>query len=135
MIFKKYCSKHFLLRLLLLIALIGSAAVFDMYHSVNQKLAGSASKAPAQQDVQDSKMFFCNQINTFNLKTPASEFSVRFKLACTQDKFLVKYYNLRMFQLMKAESLHASLPVFSIFHSLPFNRVLYFSPDDIPPLA
>lgn len=135
MIFKKYCSKHFLLRLLLLIALIGSAAVFDMYHSVNQKLTKSASKVPAKQDVQGSKMFFCNQTNTFNLKTPASEFSVRFKLAFTQDKFLVKYYNLRMFQLMKAESVHSSFPVFCSFHSLPFNRVLYFSPDDIPPLS
>lgn len=135
MIFKKYCSKHFLLRLLLLIALIGSAAVFDMYHSVNQKLAEPTSKSPDQQDVQGSKMFFCNQINTFNLKTPASEFSVRFKLACTQNRFLVKYYNLRMFQLMKAESVHSSFPVFGSFHSLPFNRVLYFSPDDIPPLS
>ena len=134
MIFKKYFSNHFILRLLLLVMLIGSAAVFDMYYSANQKLAGSLSKVPTQDDIQGSKMFFCNQVNTYNLKTPASEFSVRFKLAYTQDKFLLKHYNLRMFQLMKAESLHSSLPVFSTFHSLPFNRVQYFSPDDIPPL-
>jgi len=135
MIFKKYCSKHFILRLLLLIALIGSAAVFDMYHSANQKLAGALTKVPTQDDVDGSKMFFCNQVNTYNLKTPASEFSVRFRLAYTQDKFLLKHYNLRTFQLMKAESLHSSFPVFCSFHSMPFNRVLYFSPDDIPPLS
>lgn len=135
MIFKKYCSNHYLLRLVLLIALISSAAVFDMYHSANQKLAGAIAKLPVQDDMEVNKVFFCNQVNTFNLKTPASEFSVRFKLACTQDKFLLKHYNLRTHQLMKAESLHSAIPVFSSFHSLPFNRVLYASPDDIPPLS
>ena len=135
MIFKKYCSKHFILRLLMLLALIGSAAVFDMYHSVNQKIAGSSTPTPASDDTAGSKIFFCNQVNTYNLKTPASEFSVRFRLACTQDKFLIKHYNLRTFQLMKAESLHSSIPLFNSVHSLPFNRVIYFSPDDIPPLS
>lgn len=135
MILKKYCSNHLLLRLLLLIVLICSAAVFDMYHSANQKFAGALAKIPVQDDLEVNKVFFCNQVNTFNLKTPASEFSVRFKLACTQDKFLLKHYNLRTFQLMKAESLHSAYPVFSSYHSLPFNRVLYASPDDIPPLC
>ncbi|HAH26075.1 MAG TPA: hypothetical protein DCL77_20330 [Prolixibacteraceae bacterium] len=135
MVFKKYISKHILLRLCLLIALISSAAVFDMYHTSSQKLADSLSRVPLRKDMDGCKMFFCNQVNTYNLKTPAGEFSVRFRLAYTQDKFLVKHYNLRTFQLMKAESLHSFFPVICSFHSLPFNRVLYSSPDDIPPLS
>lgn len=135
MVFKKYCSKQFILRLCMLIALLSSAALFDMYHSTNQKSTGSQTKSPVQDQADGLKMFVCNQINTYNLKTPSNEFSIRFKLAYTQDKFLLKHYNLRTFQMMKAESLHTSFPVLCSFHSLPFNRVIYFSPDDIPLLS
>ena len=134
MVFKKYISKHFILRLCLLILLIGSAAVFDMYHASSQTLADSLTRVPSKNDMDGCKMFFCNQVNTYNLKTPSNEFSVRFRLAYTQDKFLLKHYNLRTFQLMKAESLHSFFPVICSFHSLPFNRVLYSSPDDVPPI-
>ena len=135
MVFKNYISKHFLLRLCLLISMIGSAAVLDMYLACNHKLADSITKMPAPEDIDAGKMFFCNQVNTYNLKTPTGEFSVRFRLAYTQDKFLLKHYNLRTFQLMKAESMHSFFPVVCSFHSLPFNRVLYSSPDDVPPLS
>lgn len=135
MVFKKYISKHLLLRICLLIALIGTAAIFDMYNAANHKLADSIMKIPVKKDFDSGKMFFCNQVNTYNLKTSASEFSFRFRFACTQDKFLLKHYNLRTFQMMKAESLHSFFPVVCSFHSLPFNRVLYSSPDDIPPLS
>ena len=135
MVFKKYISKHFLLRLCLLIALIGSAAVFDMYNASHQKITNLITKLPVQEDIDAGKMFFCNQVNTYNLKTPVGDLSVRFRLAYSQNKFLLKHYNLRTFQLMKAESLHSFLPVVCSFDSLPFNRVLYSSPDDKPPLS
>jgi hypothetical protein len=123
------------MRLCLLIALISGAAVFDMYYAGSHKLADLNTKIPAKKDVDDGKMFFCNQVNNFNLKTAAGEFHVRFRFFCTQDKFLLKHYNLRTFQMMKAESLHSFFPVVCSFHSLPFNRVLYSSPDDTPPLS
>jgi hypothetical protein len=132
---KKYISKHFILRFCLLIALVGGAAIFDMYHSANQKISRQIHKIPVSDEAETNKTFFCNQVPTFNLKTSATEFSVRFRFACTQDKFLLQYYNLRTFQLMKAETIHSSFPAISSFHSLPFNRVLYPSPDDIPPLT
>lgn len=135
MIFKKYMSKHSLLRLCLLIALIGAAAMFDIYHATNQKFADTIRKIPVSKDIDAGKMFFCNQVNTYNIKTAAGDFSFRFRFFCTQDKFLLKHYNLRTFQLMKAESVHSFFPVICSFHSLPYNRVLYSSPDDTPPLS
>jgi len=136
MVFKKYISKLFILRLCLLISLISSAAVFDMYHDGNKKLADPITKSPAQNDFDTRKMYFCNPVNTFNFKAPiGDEFSIRFRLAINQDKFLLRHYNLRTFQLMKAESLHSFLPAVCSFHSLPFNLVLYSSPDDNPPLS
>ena len=136
MVFKKYISKLFILRLCLLIGLISSAAVFDMYHAGNKKLVDLSSKNPEQKDIDSGKMYFCNLVNTFNFKTHAGgEFSVRFRFAVNQDKFLLRHYNLRTSQLMKSESFHSFLPVVCSFHSLPFNRVLYASPDDIPPLS
>ncbi|OFX59229.1 MAG: hypothetical protein A2066_09645 [Bacteroidetes bacterium GWB2_41_8] len=132
---KKYISKHFILRMCLLMVLVGAAALFDAYHAGNQELSDSIRKIPAPKDVDSGKMYFYNQVNNFNLKTAAGEFSVRFRFFCTQDKFLLKHYNLRTFQLMKAESLHSFFPVVCSFHSLPFNRVIYSSPDDTPPLS
>lgn len=135
MAFKINISRPVLLRLCLLIALIGSAAVFDMYLASHQKSTEPVTQAPADKDLDAGEMYFCNQVNPNNLKTPAGEFSVRFRLAYTHNKFLLKHYNLRTFQLMKAESLHSFFPVVCSFHSLPFNRVLYASPDDMPPLS
>ncbi len=132
---KKYLSKHIIIRLCLLIALVGGATVFDLVHTANQKLAEKIRKIPAQEETETHKTFFCNQVPTFNLKTSVTEFSVRFQFACSQDKFLIRHYNLRTFQLMKAEAVHSCFPSVSSFHSLPFNRVIYASPDDIPPLA
>jgi hypothetical protein len=132
---KKYLSKHFIIRLCLLLALVGSASVFDMYQAANQKISKQIHKIPISDEADTNKAFFCNQVPVYNLKTSATEFSVRFRFTCTQDKFLLQYYNLRTFQLMKAEAIHASFPSVCSFHSLPFNRVLYESSDDIPPLT
>ena len=132
---KKYISNSFLLRLGLLLALIASAAVFDMYLSANQKLTEKIRKIPTSDETENAKTFVCTQIPAYNLKTLGSEFSVRFQFACTQDKFLLKYYNLRTFQLMKAETVNCYFSSVMSFHSLPFNRVLYASPDDTPPLS
>lgn len=136
MVFKKYISKLFILRLCLLFALIGSAAVFDMYHAGNNKSADPITKMPVEKDVNAWKMYFCNPVNTFNFKTPAGDnFSILCRFAISQDKFLLRHYNLRTFQLMKAESLHSFLSVVCSFKSLPFNLLLYSIPDDKPPLS
>ena len=132
---KKYISKHFVMRLILLIALVGSAALFDVYHQVNQIAAVNTKKAPVSNETEANKLFFCNQAPVFNLKTLGSDFSVKIRMTCTQHKFLLKYYNLRTFQMVKAESLQTSFPSLSSYHALPFNRVIYSSPDDTPPLG
>lgn len=133
--FNKYISKHFLLRLCLLLLLVGAAALFDMYHTANQKIAEKIHNIPSPNETEANKTFICNQVSSFNLRTLGTEFSIRFRFAYTQDKFLLKHYNLRTFQLMKAEAVHSSFPKVHSFHSLPFNRVLYASPDDTPPLS
>lgn len=132
---KKYISKYFIMRFCLLLLLVGGAAVFDLYHVANQKISDNVQKTPSSENDESNKVFFCNQLPAYNLKTASSDFSVRFRLAYSQDKFLLKHYNLRTFQLMKAETVHCFVPSVCSFHSLPFNRVLYASPDDTPPLS
>jgi hypothetical protein len=131
---KKYMSKNFVVRLCLLLVLVGAAAIFDMVHASDHSTEKS-SKSPVSDETATNKAFFCNQVPSFNLKTSFTEFSIRCRFASTQDKFLIKYYNLRTFQSMKAEAIHSSFTVLCQFHSLPFSRVLYSSPDDTPPVA
>ena len=133
--FKKYISKHFLLRFSLLLMLVGSAALFDMYHASKQSLADSLQKEPKQDESETNKVFYYNQSPINSFKTPVSDFSVRFKHACTQNKFLRKHYNLRTFQIMKAEALHQLNPSVHSFHAFPYNRVIYTKSDDTPPLS
>jgi hypothetical protein len=132
---KKYLSKQLILRFCLILALVGGAMVFDMYHAANQKIALKTRTIPASHETDNNKTFFCYQVPNYNLKTSATEFSIRFRNTISQNKFLIQYYNLRTFQLMKAEAVQSSFPALCSFHSLPFNRVLYSSPDDIPPLS
>lgn len=132
---KKYISKNFIVRVCLLFAIVGGAAVFDMYHTASQQLTNPVRKTPVSDEGDSGKAFFCNQVTIYNLKTSATEFSVRFRFASTQDKFLIQHYNLRTFQLMKAEAFHSGFSSVCPFHSLPFLRVLYASPDDTPPLT
>lgn len=132
---KKYISKHFITRICLLLLLVSGAAVFDLYHVANQKFSDNVRKKPATDEAESNKVFFCNQLPTYNLKTAGTDFTVRFRFSYSQDKFLQKHYNLRTFQVMKAETVHCFVPSLCSFHSLPFNRVLYASPDDTPPLS
>ena len=132
---KKYLTKHMVIRLCLVLALVSAAAVFDMIHSADRNITGNIRRIPVRDDSETNKIFFCNQVPTFNLKTPVNLFSFRLRFLYTQDKFILKYYNLMTFQMMKAETSHSFFPAVSMFHSLPFNRVLYESPDDIPPLT
>lgn len=132
---KKYISKNLVMRFCMLLALLGAAAVFDMYHTVNKSLADRVHQLPSHDETGSGQTFFCNQLPSFNLKISASESSAHFKFAYTQDKFLLKHYNLRTFQILKAEQGSASVPAFFSAHCLPFNRILYSSPDDTPPLS
>lgn len=129
----KYISKNFIIKLALLFALVASAIVFDMYHQSNQSVSKNTKKIPSQSE--NDKVFFCNQVITYNLKTLGNENPIRLRFAFSQDKFLIKYYNLRTFQMMKAETSHVFVSKVRYFHSLPFKRVLYSSPDDTPPLV
>lgn len=131
----KYISRNFIVKLCLLFALVVSAAVFDMYHQVNLSISKNIHKEPFQNEPENSKVFVCTQAPSFNLKTLGTENPIRTRFEFNQDKFLVKYYNLRTFQLMKAETSHVSFSTVRYFHSLPYRRVLYSSPDDTPPLA
>lgn len=132
---KKYISKHAVTRFLMLLALLGAAAIFDMYHTVNKTLSDRVHQIPSHDETGSGKTFFCNQLPSFNLKVSTSELSVRFRFAFTQDKFLLKYYNLRTFQMLKAEQGNTEIASSFSAHFLPYSRVLYSAPDDTPPFS
>jgi hypothetical protein len=129
----KYISKTFIIKLALLGMMVAFAALFDMYHQVEQNENKSTSKVPVQSDSE--KVFFCNQVNNFNIKTLGTEFQIRLRFTVDQDKFLIKHYNQRTFQMMKAETSLATVTSVRDFHSIPYRRFFYSSPDDTPPLA
>jgi hypothetical protein len=117
-----------------LVAVVALAAVFDVYHNASQDVGKHTKKASSSNESEASKVFFCSQVPGHNPKTPGNENPVRLRCSANQDKFLLKYYNQRTFQLMKAETAHSSVFAVRHFMSLPFKRVSFSSPDDTPPL-
>jgi hypothetical protein len=123
------------MRFCMLLLLLGAAAVFDMHHTVNKTLADRIHRIPPHDETGSGKIFFCNQLPSFNLKISSSEWPFRFRFACTHDKFLLKHYNLRTFQILKAEQENHSVPSFFAACHSHLVRLRYSVPDDTPPLS
>jgi hypothetical protein len=117
-----------------MLALVSSAAIFDMCHQPTLLPGRTTQKLPVKKDGETNKLVFYNPVTSYNLKITGSECWPRMRFSCMQDKFLLKYYNQCTFQLMKTEASLSLIPSICLFHVLPFNRQIYFSPDDTPPL-
>lgn len=128
----RYISKRLLVRLAMLFAMIAAAALFDLYHtSPGNKIAASHQA----NEPESGKICFYSQTNPNNLKVTSNDFVARSRFACTENKFLLKHHNSRTFQIMKAETVSVCFSAESSFHSLPFRRIFYLSPDDTPPVS
>lgn len=130
--FSKYISKGLLVRLALLFAMIAAAALFDFYHTSpgRKTVANHQANEP-----ESGKICFFSQANSNNLKVSGTDFVARSRFVCTENRFLLKHHNLRAFQIMKAETVSVCFSAEQSFHSLPYRRVLYMSPDDTPPVS
>jgi hypothetical protein len=128
----KKISKKGILKLALFAAVIGIAALFDFYFDNKQVDVNEiAASTPENEKEQGSILLISQTINS-GAKASASKTVVRKPQLKSHDKYFQMYYQLRNFQVLKAEVQTQTTPLINTYHYLAFKNYFYSIPDDDP---
>ncbi len=130
--FKKKISKKVVLKLALFVAVIGLATLFDHYFDKNTAEAEEIEASSSKENKEQKTILLISQTPNFGVKSIAEKTIPRKLQLKSQDKFIQKYYQLRNYQVLKAEVQTQTTPLISTYHYLVFKNYFYSVPDDIP---
>jgi hypothetical protein len=130
--FKKKISKKVVLKLALFVAVIGLATLFDHYFDKNTAEAKEIENSASKENQDQKSLIFISQSSNIVVKTTVEKTISRKLQLKSQDKFIQKYYQLRNYQVLKAEVQTQTTPLISTYHYLAFKNYFYSVPDDIP---
>lgn len=131
---RKYISRKILVRVLTLLSVVLLAVLFDTFHEGSAKLVDEMHQRSESQFLHSSHVFFYNQVSHFKLRKGADKLLSGLLFAASQNEFLTKYHNCRVFHLLKAESLKER-PLVQLVHFMEFNTSHHAGPDDYPALV
>lgn len=132
MIIKKKISKKMLLRLALFVAVIGMASLFDIYFDESKVKPAETETSQTNDEKKQEKIVLISQAANFDLKTQVQKTVVRKLQVKLHDKLLQKFYQLRNYQVLKAEVQTQTTPIINTYHYLAFKNYFFSVPDDIP---
>ncbi len=120
-----------LLRLLLFVTVIGTAALFDYFLDddipVLDEIEAEANNSGAQNTV-----YLINQTCSTGVKSTIQVVSDKKPHFKSHDKLIQKYHQLRNYQVLKAEVQTQTTPLISTYHYLAFEKYFFSDPDDDP---
>lgn len=120
------------MRLALFVALIGMASLFDIYFERNQKEIDEIQSNSSKNDKSKDTILLISQSTDLGAKTSVQKTFARKLQVRSQDKFIQKYYQLRNYQVLKAEVQTQTAPLINSYHYLAFKNYFYSVPDDVP---
>lgn len=129
---KKEISKKLVVRLALFAAVIGIAALFDIYFDNNRIELKEIETNSQEDEKEQGSILLINQTINSGAKVTAGKTVVKKPQLKSHDKFIQKYYQLRNYQVLKAEVQTQTAPLINAYHYLPFKNYFYSLPDDIP---
>jgi len=129
--FKRKISKKVIFKLALFVTVIGIATLFDIYYENNQAETVK-NEANSKDEKKQDTILLISQSTDFGVKTPAYKTFSRKVQIKSQDKFIQKYYQLRNYQVLKAEVQTQTTPLINNYHYLAFKNYFYSVPDDVP---
>jgi hypothetical protein len=129
---KKKISKKVVLKLALFVAIIGLATLFDHYFDKNSVEIDKIESNSSKESTEQKTILLISQVPNYGIKTLAEKTIPRKLQIKSQDKFIQKYYQLRNFQVLKAEVQTQTTPLINTYHYLAFKNYFYSDPDDIP---
>ena len=120
------------MRLALFVAVIGVASLFDIYFNDTRIKPGETETGSAKEERKQEKIVLISQSNNLDFKTQVQKTVVRKFQLKSHDKYIQKYYQLRNYQVLKAEVQNQTAPLINSYHYLAFKNYFYSVPDDIP---
>jgi cell division protein FtsL len=129
---KKKISKKLVMQLALFAVVIGIATLFDIYFDNKQVEIEEIEANSSDDEKEPDTILLISQSSNLGAKTSVNKTVVRKLQLKSQDKFIQKYYQLRNFQVLKAELQTQTTPLISSYHFLAFKNYFYSIPDDVP---
>ena len=120
------------IKLAIFAAVIGMATLFDIYFESNQKEIDEIQANSSKDDKTRDTILLISQTTDLGAKTSIQKSFARKLQVRSQDKFIQKYYQLRNYQVLKAEIQTQTAPLINSYHYLAFKNYFYSIPDDIP---
>ncbi len=129
---KRKISKKIVLLLALFVAVIGLASLFDVYFESSRLEIVENETGSAKDGKTRDTIHLISQSTDLVVKTPVQKTISRKLQVKAHDKLIQKYYQLRNYQVLKAEVQTLTTPLINTYHYLAFKNYFYSIPDDIP---
>lgn len=121
-----------LMQLALFVAVIGMASLFDIYFDESKVKPEETETGASNDEKKQEKIVLISQVTNFDVKTQIQKTAVRKLHEKSHDKLIQKYYQLRNYQVLKAEVQTQTTPIINTYHYLAFKNYFFSVPDDIP---
>lgn len=108
------------------------ASLFDIYFENGQVEIVEIKANSSKDEKKQEKIVLISQSTNLDLKTQVQKTVVRKLQVKSHDKYIQKYYQLRNYQVLKAEVQTQTAPLINSYHYLAFKNYFYSIPDDIP---
>ncbi|PTN08664.1 hypothetical protein [Mangrovibacterium marinum] len=127
---RKYMNRKTVYRLLLGLAVVLSAVLFDAYHQGSTIEKSPLSHSESSQNIISTPEFCVNPASTFRLIHGADKLFSGLVFAGTRSDLLAEWHNNRSFHFLKAESLNREVYFLLSAHFMKFNCCHHSNPDD-----
>lgn len=131
--FKRLISKQIALRLLVFLALIAGAVIFDLCHDQLPEQLVKSQQDASEPQIDMSQVFCCNPASSFKIRTGSDRLISKILFTIGQDKFLSAFHHQEVYHLLKAESLNERSPQNLTVHFRKFIICHHSSSDDNAP--
>ena len=129
---KTKISRRLVLQLTIFVVVIGLATCFDIYYKDKKvNVTSTETNSPDNSNDQNA-VHLISQSMDLGVKTYAQKIVVRKVQIKSQDKYIRKYYQLRNYQVLKAEVQKQTAPLINSYHYLAYKNYFFTNPDDIP---
>lgn len=108
------------------------ATLFDIYFDKNELESAEIESNQSKDEKGPDSILLISQTPNFGAKTFEQKTFSRKVQIKSHDKFFQKYYQLRNYQVLKAEVQTQTAPLINSYHYLAFKNYFYSIPDDVP---
>jgi len=120
------------IQLALFVAVIGMATLFDIYFENNPDVTVENEANSSKDEKTKDTILLISQSTDLGVKTSVQKTFSRKLQVKSHDKFFQKYYQLRNYQVLKAEVQTQTTPLINSYQYLAFKNYFYSIPDDVP---